>query len=197
MMATVRTMGSEARYVAEFECRAEADGRYIDLVATTYENPVDIGPFIEVMTRGVFDETLSRRSDNIKLLVGHDHGAPSAVGTPVEWRKGDTELGVTYRFGNHAEAQEIAARAADGMFGGCSVSFLPGKKDGDNQWSDDKRHVRRNRARLLEVSLVTVPANADARLVAVRTAGAPGIVPTPRIDLVRAMLEQRAPSVLD
>lgn len=190
-MATIRTLPSEARYVADFECRSETDGRYVDLVATTYDNPVDVGPFVETMSRGVFDETLSRHADNVKLLVAHDHRM-IGVGTPVEWRKGDTELGVTYRFGSHSEAQEIAARAADGMFGGCSVSFMPGKKDGDNEWSADKRQVRRNRARLLEVSLVTIPANADARLVAVRTAGIPEEIATPRMDAARAIVERVA-----
>ena len=186
-MATVRTVPSESRFISQFECRAEGDGRYIDLVATTYDTEVDIGPFVEVMSRGVFDETLSRHADNVKLLVAHDHRM-IGVGTPVEWRRGDRELGVTYRFGSHIEAQDIAARADDGMFGGCSVSFFPGKKDGDNVWSADKRHVRRNRARLLEVSLVTIPANADARLVAVRTAGIPEALTTPRMDEAQAVL---------
>lgn len=188
-MSMVRTLPSESRYVETFQCRAEGDGRYIDLVATTYDNEVDVGPFVEVMARGVFDETLSRHADNVKLLVAHDRHM-IGVGTPVEWRKGDSELGVTYRFGSHVQAQEIAARAADGMFGGCSVSFLPGKKDGDNEWSPDRRYVRRNRARLLEVSLVTIPANADARLVAVRTAGVPHEIDTPRLDAAAAVLER-------
>ncbi len=181
-MARVRRVPTEIREAPLLEVRAEEDGRFVDLIATTYENDVQVGPFTEVMSRGVFDETLSRNADGVKLLVQHDRGAPSAVGTPVEWRQLDTRLEVTYRFGSHAEAKDVAGRAKDGMFGGASVGFIPGNKSGDNVWSKDKKHVRRNRARLVEVSLVTIPANADARLVAVRTAGIPAELLTPRMD---------------
>lgn len=191
-MTAVRPMPSEVRYVQGYELRkAEADGRYLDAVLTTYEDAHDVGPFIEVMARGVFDTTLSRHADSVKLVVNHSDDI--AVGTPVEWRKTDTELGVTYKFGSHDEARRAVSMADEGMYGGLSVGFLPSHRPEHNIWTqeDGKPAVRRVQARLLHASLVVTPANADARVIALRSMGVPedAVLATPRMDEARRVLE--------
>lgn len=191
-MATVRPMPSEVRYVEGLQLRAaETDGRYLDLVVANYGEFRDVGPFHEKHMPSVFAETLSRHAESVKLVVGHDDSVP-AVATPVEWRQTDTNLGVTYRFGSHEQARAAAQMADEGMFGGCSVAFLPGKKPGDSVWEkrDAGAFVTRHRARLLHVGLVVTPADADAALLAVRSLGVPDEVlqATPRLDSAREIL---------
>jgi HK97 family phage prohead protease len=185
-------MPSEVRYVEGVQIRSvESEGRYLDLVVTNYNQWNDVGPFEERMLPGVFDGSLSRHAENIKLVLGHDDSVPG-VATPVEWRKADDHLAVTYKFGSHEQARATAQMAEEGMFGGCSVSFLPGKKPGDSVWerTDTGARVTRKQARLLHVGLVTVPADADARLVAMRSLGVPDdvLVRTPRLDSAREIL---------
>lgn len=191
-MTEILPLPSEVRYVEGVQLRAEADGRYLDTVVTTYDNWHDVGPFVELMEPGVFDATLSRHADSIKLVVGHDDRVP-AVATPVQWRKGAATLEATWRFGSHTAAQTAATQAQEGMFGGLSVGFLPGRRPEDNEWSagpQGERRVRRRQARLLHAGLVVVPANAEARILEVRSLGVPDDVPlaTPHLDEARRRL---------
>ena len=170
-----------------------ADGREIEVVATRYGVTIDTGRgFTESMRRGVFDETLSRHADCIKLIVGHDASVPG-VATPVTWAKSDDDLRAVFRFGTHTQARDAATMAAEGMFGGVSVGFLPGRKDGDNLVSrgdGGMPHVERVRARLLHLGLVTQPAHADAQIVAVRSAGLPVEVLQPRLFEAQLILDR-------
>jgi HK97 family phage prohead protease len=193
MTAAVRPLASEVRYVEGIQLRAEADGRYLDTMVSHYAEWRDVGPFEEWMEPGVFDATLSRHADSIKLVVGHDDRVP-AVATPVEWRNTATELGAVYRFGSHKEAQTAAQMADEGMFGGVSVGFLPSRRPEHNVWTKGpggSPRVRRVQARLLHVGLVTTPADADARILEVRSVGVPDdvVLATPNLDAVRARLD--------
>lgn len=190
-MSTVRPMPSEIRFVSEaLQIRSvEADKQYLDLVVANYGEFRDVGPFFERHMPTVFEESLSRHADSVKLVVGHDDSVP-AVATPVEWRQTPTELGVTYRFGSHEEARKAAQMADEGMFGGCSVAFLPGKKPGDSVWEkrSNGAYVTRHRARLLHVGLVVTPADADAAVLALRSLGVPDEMDTPRLNTARDIL---------
>lgn len=169
------------------------DRREIEVVATRYGVTIDTGRgFTEAMRRGVFDETLSRHADAIKLIVGHDADVPG-VATPVEWRKADDVLSAVFRFGSHEQARQAATMADEGMFGGVSVGFLPGRKNGDNTISRGEGgmpHVERVRARLLHLGLVTQPAMPDAQVVAVRSAGVPAEFVSPRMFEAQLILER-------
>lgn len=195
MSSKILTVPSEVRYATDFEIR-EADGQYVEARATTYEQWYDVGPFEEIMTEGVFDTSLSRSGDNIKLMVRHDARA-MAVATPVEWRKEADGLVGVWKFGSHDAAMAAHTAAREGLFGGVSVGFNPGKGEKDSEWLD-KGRVRRNQARLLEVSLVSVGANPDAILTEVRSAGVPTDVlrrlpKTPRLDDARRILDRLIP----
>jgi HK97 family phage prohead protease len=193
MTTIVKPLPSELRYIEGLELReAGADGKYLECVVTTYGDFKDVGAFEERMMPGVFDTTLARHADAIKLVVGHDDSVPG-VATPVEWRKADDHLSAVFRFGSHAEARTAAQQAEEHMFGGVSVGFLPGKKKGDSVWEmvDGVPRVTRHQARLLHVGLVTTPANADS-LYAVRSMGVPEevVLATPHLDEWKAKLEQ-------
>jgi HK97 family phage prohead protease len=170
-MSQVRNLPPEARAVlGGLEVR-DIDGRHLVAVVTTFDSWEDVGPYEERMAPTVFDTSLAR-TPGIPLLVGHQRDG-AAVGKAVDWIKGTAELRGVFRFGSHTQAQAVADEAADEMYGGVSVGFYPGRKPGDSEWSHDRTRVTRHHARLGEVSLVTVPANQDARILAVRTLGAP------------------------
>jgi HK97 family phage prohead protease len=187
----IRQTPSEVRYLEGFELRdMSAKGRVLDLVVANYGEFRDVGPFHERHMPTVFEETLSRHADSIKLVIGHDDSQPG-VATPVEWRQGPDRLEVSYAFLSHEAARAALQMVEERAFGGCSVAFLPGKKPADNTW--EKRggvpYVTRHRARLLHVGMVTTPADADAGVLALRSMGVPEDVATPRLDDVRRRLE--------
>jgi HK97 family phage prohead protease len=187
-------MPSEIRVVEGLELRdADTDGRYLTARACQFDTPVDVGPFVETMSRGVFDATLSRHADNVPLVVGHDDSVPP-VARSVSWEKGDKELVGVFKFGTHEQARRALGLVEERMLTSVSVAFLPGKRDGDSVWTmlDGVPHVRRNNARLIHLGLVTSPADEDAAVLAVRSLGVPDevVAAKPRLDEARAVLER-------
>jgi HK97 family phage prohead protease len=187
-------MPSEIRVVEGLELRdADTDGRYLTARACQFDTAVDVGPFVETMSRGVFDATLSRHADNVPLVVGHDDSVPP-VARSVSWEKGDRELIGVFRFGTHEQARRALGLVEERMLTSVSVAFLPGKRAGDSVWTmlDGVPHVRRNSARLIHLGLVTSPADEDAAVLAVRSLGVPDevVAAKPRLDEARAVLER-------
>lgn len=184
MGATVRHEATETRLAAtDFQLRStSADGKYLEGVAAPLNRWQDVGAYDEMLTSGVFDTSLSRYSDRIPLMVNHDV-KKIPVAKPVEWRKQDTALVGVWRFDSRQAAVEAHRLAEDGMLTGLSVHFQPGKKKGDNVVDadgDGRPRVRRMQARLMEVSLVSVPAYPDAEITVVRTAGVEDLLPQPK-----------------
>ena len=184
------TQPSEIRaYQVEF--RKQANRTMVGRVAT-YGRVYDIGPFTEVLRAGVFKKSIGQAARSLPLLTMHDHEA-IPVGKAVQWEDNEDELVGTWQFDSRAEAVEAARLADEGYLTGLSVGFAPL----NTAWDDtgDKPHADRIEARLLETSLVSVPAYQDAGVVAVRSAGhpeRPGLVvaPTPRLLEARALLER-------
>lgn len=173
----VRTVAPEARVTAQdFELRSvEDDGLYLEGVACPFNVWTDVGSYDERFAPTIFDTTLSRNPDRVPLMVGHKV-SDIAIGRPVEWLKEDGCLRGIWRFDSRDEARETARMAADGILTGLSVHFVPGRKRSDNTIERDadngnRPKVTRHNARLLEVSLVSVPAYEGASVTLVRTAG--------------------------
>lgn len=184
-------MTTEVRFVADLS-DADLKGRQLRFVASVLETPYDVyaqsGIFAETLAERVFETTLSRHSRNIPLLINHDKKTPG-IGRASDWENDGKRLIATYVLGESDEAVKTAQLIADGAFGGVSASFIPKK----SQWSKDRSHVRRDEARLVEMSLATIPTNADHEILELRSfvtvaANPPEIVSTPRIDAVRARI---------
>lgn len=195
MSIPVERDDEQVRFASDhFQLRSTGvDGKYLEGVAAPLGKWQDIGPYEERLDKGVFDTTLSRYSEKIPLMVNHEiHKL--AVAMPVKWRKSDEALTGVWKFDTRQEAVEIHRMAEDGLLTSLSVHFAPGKKKGDNvvDTDGDRHRVTRMQARLLEVSLVSVPAYEDARVSLVRTAGLSEIEElvaqdhTPRADEMRA-----------
>lgn len=165
-------------------------GRRLFGRVATYGFRYDIGPFTEVLRPGVFKKSIAQAARSLPLLMDHEHSS-IPVGKAVEWRDSDEALVGEWEFDTRAEAVEAARLADEGYLTGLSVGFAPL----NTSWDDggDKPHAERIEARLLEVSMVAVPAYVDAGVVAVRSMGHPevpglSVVETPRLAEVRAWL---------
>lgn len=179
---------SEQRaYPVQF--RRQANRTLTGRVAT-YGRLYDIGPFTEILRPGVFRKSITEAARSLPLLTMHNHDEVP-VGRAVEWEDTDEALIGHWEFDTRAGAVEAARLAEEGYLTGLSVGFAPI----NSRWDDsgDKSHAERIEARLLETSLVPVPAYDDAGVVAVRSAGHPEIrgltvAPTPRLHEMQAWL---------
>lgn len=191
---TLQPLPSEIRKSWDFELRdLSAQGRFIEARAIRHEVPNDTGAFIETFTRGVFAGTLSRHSENIPMVMGHDDSQP-AVARSVEWRETKDDLVGVFKFQTHAEALRAIDLAEQRAITQVSVAFLPSKKPGGSEWTlvDGVPHVRRNAARLIHLGMVTAPADIEAEILCVRSLGVPEdlVLKTPRLDEARELLER-------
>ena len=171
----VRRRAEEVRVATDtFELRAvDDDGVYLEGVAAPYMQWVDVGSYDERFAPQVFETTLNRNPDRVPLCVNHKI-SDIAVGRPVQWDDSSEALRGVWRFDSRAEAQEVARMAREGILTGLSVHFQPGRKKSDNtveRTDEGRARVTRRKARLIEVSLVTVPAIEDAAVTVVRTKG--------------------------
>jgi HK97 family phage prohead protease len=90
------------------------------------------------------------------ILFGHDHQQPIGRAVSVALEKG--RLLVEIEFATGARAEEIFGLVRSGVVRGISVGFLPLK----HKMREDGRGLEFTEAELLEISIVSVPANPEA-----------------------------------
>lgn len=168
MTKSVVPESSEVRTFA-IEVRS-SEGRHIEGKACPYGGKWDVGYFDETLVRGCFAKSIKESAINLPLLRFHDSESVP-VGKAVEWREEDDGLYGVWQMDSRAEALEAARLADEGFLAGLSIGFAPILSDWDD--SRDRPHVTRREGRLLETSLVPVPAFPDARVITVRSAGVP------------------------
>lgn len=136
-------------------------------IAVPYNTPTDIGLYWESFTPGAFAESLAK-TPNVPLLTFHDDQT-DPIGVATDWKETRTGLVGLWRFDTSTRAQEAARLVKDGMLNFLSIRFQPDyATDIVGVHPDGRDHVTRTRARLLEVSLVSTPAYADAKVTDVR-----------------------------
>lgn len=180
--AEVRTFPMELRAV---------DARTMEGLVCPYGGEWPIGGFTETLLPGVFKKSLAESPAPIPLMRYHEYEDP-AVAVATEWRDTDEGLVGVFTFDTRPDAEEAARLAAGGFLSGLSVGFTPVRSSWDD--SGEVPHVDRHEAVLREVSLTSVPAFPSARVLAVRSMGAPerpgtAIKPTPRMDALRQYLD--------
>ena len=130
----------------------------------------------ERILRGAFSKSLAQRHDKVLLFRAHDH--TRAIARSRQFT--DDQAGLTGVF--HARpsvaGDEALEEARDGYLPGMSVGFMPVQH---RRGRDGVREVVE--ARLLEVSLVPIPAYEGARVLAVREAAAGVEFPPLDVDL--------------
>ena len=136
------------------------------------------GPYLESFERGAFGKI-----GKLPLLLWHDHQA-FPIGVSERWREDSSGLYGEWRMDSSEKAQEAARLAKEGMLGYLSVRFTP-LGGGTRMLVDDVTgldHLVRTSARLVETSLVSTPAYADAEVSWVRSTHSPHSRRRPNLD---------------
>jgi HK97 family phage prohead protease len=117
----------------------------------------------ERIVRGAFNRSINARSDRIPL---HDnHGTDRRLGMSRSFDDGDDGLVGTFGVFDGARGDAFLEEVRHGYFGGMSVGFQPVQA---TRGPDGVREIRE--AKLIEVSVVGMPAYESAGIVAVRGA---------------------------
>lgn len=147
-----------------------AAGNGLQGVGIRYGSPTQIGQapwgFQERFAPGAFADSLA--SDDVLLLDNHDMSKPLArksAGT-VSFAEGDALRWDAPSLPDTSYARDVLANVRCGNYGGCSVGFVPVGEtwfDDDGNISDGYNGTVREvqRAKLIEVSVCTLPAYGD------------------------------------
>jgi hypothetical protein len=146
--------------------------------AVPYNTWTSVRWYLESMAPGVFDKSLAEAARGLPLLLWHD-GQRFPVGLSQSWDSIESEgLYGRWRLDDSPEAQRAAKLAKDGLLGWLSVGFVPLRNEwdpaDDETWNPDDAdtldRITRVEARLVETSLVSTPAYAQAEVLTVRGA---------------------------
>lgn len=164
-MADITDRGSLTREdrsftTADIEVREESDVIRFEGIASSVDSPYSVrdafGEFEETIVRGAFNRTIKQKSD-VRLLVNHE-------GVPIARTKSDT-LSLTADPHLRASApsldpsnptvQELRSALGRGDIDQMSI----GMRVKDQEWNDDYTVRTIREVELLDVSIVTYPAN--------------------------------------
>ena len=110
---------------------------------------------------GAYTKTIESKK-RIPMLHGHNPG--KVIGKWMHMEEDSSGLLVVGEFTpNHSEAQNVYASAKHGATDGMSIGFRMGKDDFEKKEDEDGGRIIKN-IDLVEVSIVTFPADADARI---------------------------------
>jgi HK97 family phage prohead protease len=143
----------------------QPERRLITLTAAPYGEVSYLGgdPRGERYIHGCFSKSIRQRGARVPLCRAHEHR--KALGLSQEWTDEPTALTGVFGVRQCPEGDEVLEEAREGYLPGASVGFEPLVM---TRGADGVREIRE--ARLLEVSLVVIPAYESARVVAVRHA---------------------------
>lgn len=140
--------------------------RFIEGRAVPYGVWEDIGPFDEQHEHGSMAKTIREAAKSLPLLLFHD-ARRFPVGKVERWKDGAEGLDAVWRMDTADDAAEAARLAGEGMLTGLSIGFVPIKSRREDH--EGRMRITRTESRLLEVSLVPVPAYAGASVTLVRS----------------------------
>ena len=141
-------------------------GRTIEGYAAIFGN-VDLGN--DVIHSGAFRKTLAERGNKVRFFWQHDRNEP--LGKPIEMREDAKGLFVKAIVSDTARGRDALALLKDGAITGLSIGYdaIPGGTDVSK--AEDGRVVRNLRElRLWEFSLVSLPMNEQAEVLALKAA---------------------------
>lgn len=173
------------------ELRSEVTGNRLVGHAAVFNRHAEIGGGYETLASTAFDEAL-RSDPDVVALINHNPGlildrtrsgtlklAADSEGLAFEAQIPDTSYG-----------RDLREQVAAGLMTGCSFGFIPGEDKVGR--APDGRQLRTHTSirRLVDVSIVTLPAydGTDVRLRQVDFANLPG--PTLRGQLIRLRAAQ-------
>lgn len=160
-------MNERAVFTAEIRVSDDGDGRTVTGIAMPWDEVSSNTPHRggEVFRRGAFKRSLEHhtRAGRLPRLMYAHNGESRPVGLPLKVEETDPGLYVEYRMVNTPAADAALLEVREGVLDALSVGFTA------VQAPHNRRGVREVReARLNEVSLVSMPAYENARVLALR-----------------------------
>jgi len=157
------------------------DGWSFTGYASTFGN-VDEGG--DVVLRGAFSSSLARRVP--RLLWQHDMHEP--IGKVLGLTEDDRGLHGEFKISRTTRGHDAYQLLRDGAIDSMSIGYIP-----DEQEFDEKSGVRQLKSvELLEISLVSIPMNGEARITAVKAARvSPPVVSGPTIASLRLQIARK------
>ena len=138
------------------------------------------GLFMESVAAGCFDKSVEEAADGLPLLLFHDDES-FPIGLSESWESKKDGLHGVWRLDDDDRAQRAAKLAEDGLMKWMSVGHTPIRSEWEyvapEDWAPERGpefmdKVTRIESRLVETSLVTTPAFAQAQVKLVRSADA-------------------------
>jgi Escherichia/Staphylococcus phage prohead protease len=142
----------------------DQEQRLIMGIAVPYDETTYRVPGGERVKRGAFRQTVQQRGHKIPLLVQH---AGKVMGYSTSFAEGSDGLEGTFKVNPGTLGDQVLEEVRDGYLPSMSVGFMP-TRNGVIRASDGVSEVVD--AKLVEVSLVGVPAYEGAAVLAVRSA---------------------------
>jgi HK97 family phage prohead protease len=153
------------------------DGRTLSGTVMPYNTEARIGSYTETFRPGAFSDADPAQ---VPLLAVHDHES-LPIGRALTLTDGPVGLDAELRVSKTSLGDEVLELVRDGAATGLSVGFIPV----EDRWNASRSKVERLRAKLIEISVTSFPAYADAKIVAVRSEE---LLRTPRLTVARYRL---------
>tara|TARA_R110002012_G_scaffold319941_1_gene541879 strand:+ start:1033 stop:1584 length:552 start_codon:yes stop_codon:yes gene_type:complete len=150
--------------LVDLEIREDNDDHYLTGLIVPFHQRTDLGAYMEQMSPGVFDKSITERGDRIPLLETHARDR-FPIGRSTEFTKTKQGLMATFMLANSERGRE-ALELAKNFVTGLSVGFIPIK----SRTSTDggRKLVTRVEAKLDHIAMVFNPQYDQARIMSVR-----------------------------
>jgi uncharacterized protein len=142
------------------------EGRTVEGYAASFNNTDLVG---DIIHKGAFSKTLAERGNKVRFLWQHDRAEP--LGRPIEMHEDDRGLFIKAIVSDTSRGRDALALLRDGAISGLSIGYdaMPGGTDYTK--TPEGKTIRNLReVRLWEFSLVSMPANEQATVLALKTA---------------------------
>jgi uncharacterized protein len=142
------------------------EGRTVEGYAAAFNN-IDLGG--DIIHPGAFAKTLVERGNKVRFLWQHDRAEP--IGRPVEMHEDERGLFVKAIVSDTTRGRDALALLRDGAISGLSIGYdaIPGGTE-FGKTADGKTVRNLKELRLWEFSLVSMPMNEAATVLALKTA---------------------------
>ncbi len=152
----------------DVELRADGEGRTLEGLAAPCNAPANIrdmfGEYTETILPGAFARTITDRAGKIKLLAQHDRSSFPLGNIPRLWEDAEG-LRMEAVVANTTAGTDALTLVNERVVNGLSIGFQVVRQS----WNDDYSARELQEVKLLEVSLVTEPAYAEAGVTGVRS----------------------------
>lgn len=143
----------------------DSDERTIAGYASTFGFPADSHG--DIVSRGAFVDSVQKiKKEGIPLLMDHNTSVKAVLGTVVDAFEDDIGLYIKARLAKTDEVDEIRKKLMQGHLSKMSIGFFIEK----HSYTEDRGQEIRviEKVNLVEVSVVTIPANDRAKILAVK-----------------------------